>query len=123
MLDTRMVSMSGLCNKYNPNQVFRYIVRYLGKPAIAASLTDSYNDDFVTFHYNRHEDETPITETLPALGFIAHLTQHIPESDQLLRRVISKKSIKFISLSTADVPLLPFHHFHILHSHDTMKLS
>ena len=59
-------------------------------------------------HYNRHEDNKLITETIPALDFISRLTQHIPEkhfkmiryygiyarhreSDQRLRRAVSKE--------------------------------
>ena len=56
-----------------------YIGRYLGRPVIATSRIDSYDGEFVTFHYNRHEDEKLVTETLPVLDFMARLTQHIPE--------------------------------------------
>lgn len=95
-------------NKCNPSMVIKYIGRYLGRPVIATSRIDSYNGDFVTFHYNRHEDGKLINETLSALDFIARLTQHIPEkhfkmiryygiyarhkkSDHYLRRAISKE--------------------------------
>ena len=33
----------------------------------------------VTFHYNRHEDEQYIEETIPAMEFIQRLIRHIPE--------------------------------------------
>lgn len=66
-------------NKCNPNHVIKYIGRYLGRPVIATSRIDSYDGDSVTFHYNRHEDNKLITETIPALDFISRLTQHIPE--------------------------------------------
>jgi hypothetical protein len=33
----------------------------------------------VTFHYNRHEDDQYIEETLPAIEFIQRLIRHIPE--------------------------------------------
>lgn len=95
-------------NKCNPNHVIKYIGRYLGRPVIATSRIDSYDGDSVTFHYNRHEDNKLITETIPALDFISRLTQHIPEkhfkmiryygiyarhreSDQRLRRAVSKE--------------------------------
>ena len=88
--------------------VIKYIGRYLGRPVIATSRIDSYDGDSVTFHYNRHEDNKLITETIPALDFISRLTQHIPEkhfkmiryygiyarhreSDQRLRRAVSKE--------------------------------
>lgn len=98
-------------NKCNPSQVIQYIGRYLGRPVIATSRIDSYDGDFVTFHYNRHEDEKLVTETVPVLDFIQRLTQHIPEkhfkmnryygiyarhceSDKYLRRAISKEKHK-----------------------------
>ena len=68
-----------LPNKCEPSKVIKYIGRYLGHPVIATSRIDSYDGDFVTFHYNRHEDEKLITETVPVLDFISMLTQHIPE--------------------------------------------
>lgn len=100
-------------NKCTPNQVIKYIGRCLGRPVIAASRIDSYDGDFVTFHYNRHDDNKLITETIPVLEFISRLTQHIPEkqfkmiryygiyarhrkSDQRLRKAIPKEKHNFI---------------------------
>ena len=34
---------------------------------IATSRIDKYGGDFVTFHYNRHEDGTYVEETLPIM--------------------------------------------------------
>lgn len=95
-------------NKCSPNHVIKYIGRYLGRPVIATSRIDSYDGDSVTFHYNRHEDNKLITETIPVLEFISRLTQHIlkkhfkmiryygiyarqRKSDQRLRRAVSKE--------------------------------
>ena len=66
-------------NKCKPSVVMKYIGRYLGRPVIATSRIDKYDGDMVTFHYNRHEDDTLITETIPALEFIQRLIRHIPE--------------------------------------------
>ena len=66
-------------NKCNPKTVIKYIGRYLGRPVIATSRIDKYDGDFVTFHYNRHEDEKYMEETLPAIDFIKRLIRHIPE--------------------------------------------
>jgi len=74
---------------------------------------DKYDGDNVTFHYNRHEDEKLIVETIPALEFMKRLIQHIPEknfrmiryysvyarhreSDKLLYRAISKQKLKIL---------------------------
>jgi len=66
-------------NKCKPATVIKYIGRYLGRPVIATSRIDAYDGENVTFHYNRHEDETLVTETVPALEFIERLIRHIPE--------------------------------------------
>lgn len=55
-------------NKCNPSQVIKYIGRYLGRPVIATSRIDSYDGEFVAFHYNRHEDEKLVIETIPVLA-------------------------------------------------------
>lgn len=41
-------------NHCDPKAVANYIGRYLGRPMIATSRIDKYDGDFVTFHYNRH---------------------------------------------------------------------
>ena len=68
-------------NKCNPETVAKYIGRYLGRPVIATSRIDSYDEyaGTVTFHYNRHEDDKYIQETIPAMDFIKRLIRHIPE--------------------------------------------
>ena len=52
-------------DKCDPKTVVKYIGRYLGCPVIATSRIDKYDGEFVTFHYNRHEDEKYVEETLP----------------------------------------------------------
>lgn len=100
-------------NKCNPNSVIKYIGRYLGRPVIAASRIDHYDGEKVTFHYNRHEDDALVTETIPALDFIKRLIPHIPEkhfkmiryyglyarhrdSDKVLKKAVSKDKRNFI---------------------------
>lgn len=63
----------------NNKDVIKYISRYLGRPVIATSRIDNYNGSSVTFHYNRHEDDALISETIPASDFIKRLIVHIPE--------------------------------------------
>ena len=63
----------------NNQDVLKYIGRYLGRPVIAASRIDNYDGENVTFHYNRHEDNKLITETVSAVDFIKKLIIHIPE--------------------------------------------
>lgn len=59
--------------------VIKYIGRYLGRPVIATSRIDSYDGVNVTFHYNRHEDDKLVVETIPASVFIKLLILHIPD--------------------------------------------
>lgn len=62
-----------------PEQIMKYVGRYLGRPVIGSSRIDKYDGDFVTFHYNRHEDNAYVQETVPVLEFIKRLIIHIPE--------------------------------------------
>ena len=90
-----------------------YIGRYLGRPVITTSRIDSYDGENVTFHYNRHEDNAFVQETIPAIQFIERLIRHIPEkhfkmirygglyarhrkSDEKLNRAIPKEKHAFI---------------------------
>ena len=66
-------------NRCDPKTVVNYIGRYLGRPVIATPRIDSCDGDLVTFHYNRHEDDKYVEETLPVMKFISRLIQHIPE--------------------------------------------
>ena len=66
-------------NLCDPRIVVKYIGRYLGRPVIATSRIDKDDGQMVTFHYNRHEDEQYIEETIPAMEFIQRLIRHIPE--------------------------------------------
>lgn len=94
-------------HKCEYHQILNYIGRYLGRPVIAASRIDTYDKekDTVTFHYNRHEDNKLIFETIPALEFAQRLMRHIPDkhfkmiryygiyarhraSDKMIRRAI-----------------------------------
>ena len=103
-------------NLCDPKTVVKYIGRYLGRPVIATSRIDNYDGNTVTFHYNRHEDNKYIVETLPAIDFIKRLIRHIPEKhfkmirygglyarhrkiDEKLYRAISKSKHRFLPKS------------------------
>lgn len=93
--------------------VTKYIGRYLGRPVIATSRIDEYDGENVTFHYNRHEDDQLVVETIPVMNFITRLIQHIPEkhfkqiryygfyartreNDKKISRAIAKEKHKII---------------------------
>ena len=108
-------------NNCDPKTAIKYIGRYLGRPVIATSRIDNYDADFVTFHYNRHEDDQYVEETIPVMEFIQRLVRHIPEKhfkmiryggiyarhreiDKKLRRTISGKNTTFTGVLTSGVP-------------------
>jgi len=66
-------------NLCDPDTVVKYINRYLGRPVIATLRIDFYDGENVTFHYNKHKDDSYVQKTVPVLNFIELLTQHIPE--------------------------------------------
>ena len=51
-----------------------YVIRYSGKPAMAQSRILDYDGEFVTFWYNRHEDNQYVTEKVHAYDFIKRLS-------------------------------------------------
>lgn len=67
-------------NPCDPKTAIKYIGRCLGRPAIATSKIDKYDGDFVSFHYNRHEDGQYVEEAIPVMEFIGRLIRHIPEN-------------------------------------------
>lgn len=104
-------------NKCNPNIAIKYIGRYLGRPVISTNRIDNHDGENVTFHYNRHEDEKLVVETIPAVEFMKLLIQHIPNKNfkiiryygiyarqrdqgKKLRRAISKENQRFFTSFT-----------------------
>lgn len=52
---------------------------YLGLPVITTSRIVFNDGENVTYHYNKHEDNSYVENTVPSLDFIKLLIQHIPE--------------------------------------------
>lgn len=55
----------------------KYVIRYAGKPAMAQSRILNYDGEFITFWYDRHEDNQRVEETIHAYDFIKRLIVHI----------------------------------------------
>ena len=55
----------------------KYVIRYSGKPAMAQSHILNYDGEFVTFWYDRHEDNKRVEEKIHAYDFIKRLIIHI----------------------------------------------
>ncbi|WP_367397406.1 transposase, partial [Segatella copri] len=66
-------------NLCDPKVVAKYISRYLVRPVIVTSRIDQHDGNTVTFHYNPHQDNLYIEETVPVIDLIKHLIRHIPE--------------------------------------------
>lgn len=97
----------------NTKEVAKYIGRYLGRPVIATSRILDYDGQKVAFHYNRHEDNMPVVEVLPAADFIKKLIVHIPDKHFKMIRyygVYAKKHKQSLKIFMA-VPK-PLHSLH-----------
>ena len=56
-----------------------YILRYCGRPVFASSRIIEIKDDYITFWYQRHDDELYVVEKIHIYDFIKRLIMHIPE--------------------------------------------
>ena len=56
-----------------------YVLRYCGRPAFAASKILNVDGDYITFWYQRHEDDLYVVETIHIFDFIKRIIIHIPE--------------------------------------------
>lgn len=60
-------------------QNINYVLRYCGRPAFAASKILKIEGDYITFWYQRHEDDLFVVETIHIFEFIKRIIIHIPE--------------------------------------------
>lgn len=56
-----------------------YILRYCGRPTFASSRIIKIENDYITFWYQRHEDDKYVVEQIHVYEFIKRLIMHIPE--------------------------------------------
>ena len=61
--------------------MIQYAIRYTGKPAMAESRILDYDGEYVTFWYQRHEDDQFVTERIHVYDFFKRLIIHIPEQN------------------------------------------
>lgn len=67
-------------NKFKSlTELIKYVCRYVARPVMAESRIINYDGTFVTFWYQRHEDDLIIIEKIHALEFISRLIVHIPD--------------------------------------------
>jgi hypothetical protein len=83
----------------NSQEAIKYIIRYTGRPAMAQSRILDYDGEFVTFYYDRHEDNKRITEKKHAFDFIKLLIVHIPDEQFKMIRYYGLYAKKYIHSS------------------------
>ena len=59
--------------------MIEYAVRYTGKPAMAESRILDYDGKYITFWYQRHEDNKIVKEKIHVYEFFKRLIIHIPD--------------------------------------------
>ena len=63
----------------NSKKAISYILRYCGRPCFAQyRIIDIDEDNFISFWYQRHEDDLFVVERIHIFEFIARLIRHIP---------------------------------------------
>jgi len=60
-------------------KVANYITRYISRPVIAQKRILKFENDMVTFWYERHEDRKRVEETVHVFEFIKKVIVHIPD--------------------------------------------
>ena len=61
--------------------LIKYVCRYVARPVMAESRIIDYDGTFVTFWYQRHNDNLVIIEKVHAFEFISRLIIHIPDKN------------------------------------------
>lgn len=62
--------------------LIKYVTRYVSRPVMAESRILDYNNSYVTFWYQRHDDNKIVIEKVHAYEFIKRIIIHIPEKNQ-----------------------------------------
>ena len=68
-------------NNQSTLNMIEYAVRYTGKPAMAESRIIDYDGEYVTFWYQRHEDNKLVKECIHVYEFFKRLIIHIPDEN------------------------------------------
>ena len=62
--------------------LIKYVTRYVSRPVMAESRILDYDGTYVTFWYQRHEDNKIVIEKIHDFEFISRIILHIPEKNQ-----------------------------------------
>ena len=61
--------------------LIKYVTRYVARPVMAESRIIDYDSKYITFWYQRHEDNKIVIEKIHAYEFISRIILHIPEKN------------------------------------------
>ena len=61
--------------------LIKYVTRYVARPVMAESRILDYDGKYVTFWYQRHEDNKIVIEKIHAFEFISRIILHIPNKN------------------------------------------
>lgn len=59
--------------------LIKYVCRYVARPVMAESRIIDYDGKYVTFWYQRHQDDLIVIERIHACEFISRIIVHIPD--------------------------------------------
>ena len=62
-------------------ELIKYVCRYVARPVMAESRIIDYDGTYVTFWYQRHNDDLIIVEKVHAFEFISRIIIHIPDKN------------------------------------------
>lgn len=65
----------------NSKKGIEYVLRYCGRPCFAQYRIIDIEDNYVTFWYQRHEDDKFVVVKVHIFEFIGRLIKHIPEEN------------------------------------------
>lgn len=65
----------------NYRDLIKYVCRYVARPVMSESRIINYDKDYITFWYERHNDDVTVIEKLHIYDFIKRLIIHIPEKN------------------------------------------
>lgn len=82
----------------NSKKGIEYILRYCGRPAFAQYRIIDIKDNYITFWYQKHEDDKFVVEKIHIFDFIGRLIKHIHEKNFKTIRFYGFYSTKLKSL-------------------------
>ena len=84
----------------NTSSILSYITRYVGRPVMAESRVLDYDGEFISYWYEKHEDNKRVEEKNHIFDFFKKLIIHIPEKGFHMIRYYGIYAMKKSKIST-----------------------